>query len=118
MGFPTRAQDHGSIARRQRNYRWTNHPRLSWNSNWSAFKPLSIPGSHLILFHLGVFVDNAMDLIPTPPWTHGQMEEYFSATANLALQYGLTSIHDAATTLPMVDFFRKSVLFDLKFRVI
>ncbi|XP_006459408.1 hypothetical protein AGABI2DRAFT_191394 [Agaricus bisporus var. bisporus H97] len=55
----------------------------------------------------GIFVDNAMDLIPIPPWTHNQMEEYFSATANLALQYGLTSIHDAQTKIPMVEFFQK-----------
>lgn len=56
---------------------------------------------------LGVFVDNAMNLIPSPPWTHNQMEEYFSATMNLALQYGLTSIHDADTKLPMIDFFKR-----------
>ncbi|KAF9450920.1 hypothetical protein P691DRAFT_773575 [Macrolepiota fuliginosa MF-IS2] len=55
----------------------------------------------------GVFVDNAVDLIPTPPWTENQMEEYFSATMKLALQFGLTSIHDADTKLPMIDFFKR-----------
>lgn len=68
------------------------------------------PGPHLTL-HIGVFVDNAMNLIPTPPWTHRQMEEFFSATADLALQYGLTSIHDADTKLPMIEFFKRSVIF-------
>ncbi len=60
--------------------------------------------------YLGVFVDNAMNLIPLPSWTHNQLEEYFSATMALALQYGLTSIHDADTKLPMIDFFKRSDL--------
>jgi hypothetical protein len=57
----------------------------------------------------GVFVDNAMNLIPLPPWNHKQMEEYFRTTINAALQYGLTSIHDADTKLPMIEFFKKFV---------
>ncbi|KXN84714.1 Putative amidohydrolase YtcJ [Leucoagaricus sp. SymC.cos] len=55
----------------------------------------------------GIFVDNAMDLIPLPSWSHQQMEEYFSTTVNTALQYGLTSIHDADTKMPMVTFYKR-----------
>ncbi|KAF5359593.1 hypothetical protein D9756_003425 [Leucocoprinus leucothites] len=64
-------------------------------------------GGQIIRDAHGIFVDNAMDLIPTPPWSHQQMEEFFSATANAALQFGLTSIHDADTRLPMVEFFKR-----------
>lgn len=63
----------------------------------------------LIILSIGIFVDNAMNLIPTPPWTHDQMEEYFSTTVALALRHGLTSIHDADTKLPMIDFFKRCI---------
>jgi hypothetical protein len=56
-----------------------------------------------------VFVDNAMDLVPVPPWTEMQMADYFQRTMKDALQHGLTSIHDAMTDPASIEFFMKSV---------
>ena len=36
-----------------------------------------------------------MDLIAQPPWSQSRMFEFFTATANNALSYGLTAVHDA-----------------------
>ncbi|KAK7039215.1 hypothetical protein VNI00_010120 [Paramarasmius palmivorus] len=55
----------------------------------------------------GVFVDNAISLIPAPEWTEDQIGEYFDATMEEALKYGLTSIHDADTYPQMRHFFIK-----------
>jgi len=55
----------------------------------------------------GIFVDNAMSLIPKPPRSERQMLEYFSTTVQEALAHGLTSIHDAAVYPPMIAFFKK-----------
>jgi hypothetical protein len=54
-----------------------------------------------------VFVDNAMDLVPVPPWTEMQMAGYFQRTMKDALQHGLTSIHDAMTDPASIEFFMK-----------
>jgi len=58
----------------------------------------------------GIFVDNAMDFIPSPAWSDQQMEEFFETTITTALKFGLTSIHDADTKLSMISFFKKSVV--------
>ncbi|KAJ2915095.1 hypothetical protein MD484_g5306, partial [Candolleomyces efflorescens] len=55
----------------------------------------------------GIFMDKAMNLIPAPQWTEDQMQEYFDATIELALKYGLTSIHDADTNSRFIAFYRK-----------
>ncbi|KAF9562894.1 hypothetical protein CPC08DRAFT_706411 [Agrocybe pediades] len=55
----------------------------------------------------GIFVDNAMSLIPIPPWTHDQISSFFDVTMKEALSYGLTSIHDADTKPAHVEFFRE-----------
>ncbi|KJA17164.1 hypothetical protein HYPSUDRAFT_46693 [Hypholoma sublateritium FD-334 SS-4] len=55
----------------------------------------------------GVFVDNAMDLIPIPPWSEKQITEFFDMTMKQALSYGLTSIHDADTKPAHIAFFQK-----------
>ncbi|PPQ66160.1 hypothetical protein CVT26_010883 [Gymnopilus dilepis] len=55
----------------------------------------------------GVFVDNAMSLIPIPPWTETQLSEFFDMTIQEALSFGLTSIHDADTKPAHIEFFRK-----------
>ncbi|KAJ3503012.1 hypothetical protein NLJ89_g8625 [Agrocybe chaxingu] len=55
----------------------------------------------------GIFVDNAMGLIPTPPWGEAQISDFFDLTIKQALSYGLTSIHDAHTKLEHVKFFQK-----------
>lgn len=58
----------------------------------------------------GVFVDNAMMLITLPEWTEKQMIEYYNTAIHEALSFGLTSIHDAATTPQMIQFLKMSVL--------
>ncbi|KAG7087462.1 hypothetical protein E1B28_013428 [Marasmius oreades] len=55
----------------------------------------------------GIFVDNAIALIPAPEWTESQLSEYFDATMKAALSFGLTSIHDADTLPQMRKFFIK-----------
>ena len=40
-------------------------------------------------------MDNAMGLIAQPPWSQSRMFELFVDTANDALSYGLTAVHDA-----------------------
>jgi hypothetical protein len=63
-----------------------------------------ICGEH---FPAGVFVDNAMALVPIPPWTEAQVKDYFDRAMKDALQHGLTSIHDAATRPDVIKFFMK-----------
>ncbi|KAL0570468.1 hypothetical protein V5O48_011495 [Marasmius crinis-equi] len=55
----------------------------------------------------GVFLDNAINLIPLPTWSDAKLEEYFDITMAQALQYGLTSVHDADTLPHMREFFVK-----------
>ncbi|KAJ7350424.1 amidohydrolase family-domain-containing protein [Mycena albidolilacea] len=54
----------------------------------------------------GIFVDNAMTLIPTPPWTPEQYNDFFHTAVAEALKFGLTSVHDAATDPDAVQFFK------------
>jgi hypothetical protein len=68
-------------------------------STWSECIPnLWIPG---------IFVDNAMSLIPVPAWSESQVAGFFEATIKEALSFGLTSIHDADTRLEHIEFFKK-----------
>ncbi|KAJ3869361.1 amidohydrolase family-domain-containing protein [Lentinula novae-zelandiae] len=55
----------------------------------------------------GIFLDNAMSLIPVPEWTDEQMTTFFYTTMNLALSYGLTSIHDAGSSPKIIQFMKK-----------
>ncbi|KAK7441742.1 hypothetical protein VKT23_016405 [Stygiomarasmius scandens] len=55
----------------------------------------------------GVFLDNAISLIPIPAWTEDQMSEFFDTTMKQALSYGLTSIHDADSSPAMISFMKK-----------
>ncbi|EIW76728.1 hypothetical protein CONPUDRAFT_139452 [Coniophora puteana RWD-64-598 SS2] len=55
----------------------------------------------------GIFVDNAMELIKVPPWTQTQMLEYFDKAVKDAHAHGLTSIHDAMSTLDNIVFFKE-----------
>jgi len=59
------------------------------------------------LTQVGIFVDNAMDLIPIPPWSDQQVAGFYDLTIKQALSYGLTSIHDADTRLAHIDFFKR-----------
>jgi len=56
---------------------------------------------------LGIMVDNAMDLVPRPPWTEHQMQEYFTLTMKDALGHGLTSIHDADSQPDAISLFKR-----------
>jgi hypothetical protein len=66
---------------------------------------------HLLLqtahLHTGIFVDNAMALIPRPKWTNDTMKRYFATTMKDALAHGLTSIHDAGTYPDHIQFFKR-----------
>uniref|UniRef100_A0A8H7XPQ0 Amidohydrolase 3 domain-containing protein n=1 Tax=Psilocybe cubensis TaxID=181762 RepID=A0A8H7XPQ0_PSICU len=55
----------------------------------------------------GIFVDHAMSLIPTPPWSDAQLTDFFDMTIKEALSYGLTSIHDAGSSPHQIEFFKK-----------
>ncbi|KAF8627222.1 hypothetical protein AX15_004474 [Amanita polypyramis BW_CC] len=55
----------------------------------------------------GLFVDNAMSLVPAPTWTDEQMSGYFETTMNEALSSGLTSIHDAASQPHHIEFLKR-----------
>ena len=57
----------------------------------------------------GIFVDKAMDLIPSPPWSDARAARYADLTIKTALSYGLTSIHDADTMLEHLDFFKRYI---------
>ncbi|KAL0952329.1 hypothetical protein HGRIS_006609 [Hohenbuehelia grisea] len=66
----------------------------------------------------GVFVDNAMALIPIPAWSEEQMSMYFDTAMRDALAHGLTSIHDAMATPNIIDFIkRKAESGDLPIRM-
>jgi predicted amidohydrolase YtcJ len=54
----------------------------------------------------GIFVDNAMSLIPRQPMSESQMLEYFNIAMKDALEHGLTSIHDASTPPEVIKFFK------------
>jgi hypothetical protein len=48
-----------------------------------------------------------MDLVPIPPWTDDQMDDYFQRTMKDALEHGLTSVHDALSEPSYIKFFMK-----------
>jgi len=50
-----------------------------------------------------------MSLIPRPPWSERQMEDYFHITMKDALAHGLTSIHDAESFPGMIDLYKRYV---------
>lgn len=59
----------------------------------------------------GVLIDKAMLLIPKPPLSEKQKQEYFDVAIRNALAHGLTSVHDAKASPEMIDFFRRQVDF-------
>ncbi|KAG8705795.1 hypothetical protein FRC09_002751 [Ceratobasidium sp. 395] len=56
----------------------------------------------------GIFLDNAMLLIEEakPQWTDAQRLRFFQRAVKDALAVGLTTIHDAATLVPDIEFFK------------
>lgn len=70
------------------------------------FPLLEIDGRHTT----GVFVDMAMTLIPSPPFTDDEMEQYALRAFSDALSVGLTSVHDASSMdSRMLDVFKRSL---------
>ena len=57
--------------------------------------------------YTGVFVDNAMSLVPVPPWSEAQRLAYFEIAMHDALSVGLTSVHDAASSPEAIQFFQR-----------
>ncbi|CAE6542889.1 unnamed protein product [Rhizoctonia solani] len=57
----------------------------------------------------GIFLDNAMMIIDDakPQWTDAQRLRFFRRTVKDALAVGLTTIHDAATYVPDIKFFKR-----------
>jgi predicted amidohydrolase YtcJ len=55
----------------------------------------------------GIFVDNAMDLVPIPEKTPAQVSEYIKTTIRDALEVGLTNIHDADGVDKYIDFYKE-----------
>ena len=68
---------------------------------------LQVTAKYLTCHISGVFVDNAMALIPTPEWTEERMNQFFDKTIKDALSHGLTSIHDAMSTTQQIQFLKK-----------
>ncbi|KAJ1303097.1 hypothetical protein OPQ81_011298 [Rhizoctonia solani] len=60
----------------------------------------------------GIFLDNAMTLIDDakPQWTDAQRLRFFRRTVKDALAVGLTTIHDAATYVPDIEFFKRMAI--------
>ncbi|KAI0688514.1 amidohydrolase family-domain-containing protein [Cytidiella melzeri] len=54
----------------------------------------------------GVFVDNAMALVNAPAWSYEQKASYLELATQDALSYGLTSVHDAASTPDIIEVFK------------
>ncbi|KAJ7873422.1 amidohydrolase family-domain-containing protein [Mycena leptocephala] len=53
----------------------------------------------------GVLLDNAQELLKTPPLTEDDLVQRFKLAMDDALAYGLTSIHDAGLDPTSLDFF-------------
>jgi hypothetical protein len=63
----------------------------------------------MIHLFVGIFVDNAKNLIPSPALTFETMKRYFTSTMKDALAHGLTSIHDAGAPPEQIRFFKECV---------
>lgn len=63
--------------------------------------------SSLLMDPSGIFVDNAMGLVPVPDRTPAQVADYFKTAMRDALEVGLTSIHDASGEDQYIGFFKE-----------
>ncbi len=48
-----------------------------------------------------------MSIVPHPKHTEAELSDYFGITMKMALQYGLTSVHDAAAEPEVIEFLMK-----------
>ncbi|KAG0707174.1 amidohydrolase family-domain-containing protein [Suillus ampliporus] len=55
----------------------------------------------------GLFIDNAMSLIPSQPFSEARAMEYFTRATTDALAVGLTSVHDAMSVPEEIQFYQK-----------
>lgn len=55
----------------------------------------------------GIFIDNAMSLLPIPAKTPAQVADYFKTAMQDALEVGLTSIHDAGGEDQYIEFYKQ-----------
>jgi predicted amidohydrolase YtcJ len=55
----------------------------------------------------GVFVDNAMAIVRAPAWSFEKRASYLELATQDALKYGLTSVHDAASTSDIIEVFQR-----------
>jgi predicted amidohydrolase YtcJ len=73
--------------------------------------PKTVDGGEIIVDAVGkptgVFLDNAQLLIPRPAWSIDQMVEFYQRTMADVLGLGLTGIHDAMTTEPVIDLYKR-----------
>lgn len=76
-----------------------------WTLYWLSIKPVTL--------FIGIFVDNAIAIVASPPWTASQIEGYLERAVEDVLQVGLTSVHDAASLPEYIDAFAKYELPDL-----
>ena len=56
-----------------------------------------------------MFVDNAMALVHAPAWSFERRSSYLETATRDALKYGLTSVHDAGSTLDFIEVFQRYV---------
>ncbi len=62
------------------------------------------------LLFLGVFLDNAQDLVKRPEPTHKTLEKRFALAVKDAHSLGLTAVHDAGFNPRSLEFFQKLVV--------
>ncbi|KAJ7779933.1 amidohydrolase family-domain-containing protein [Mycena metata] len=77
----------------------------------SGTLPESVEGGIILRYPngrpTGVLLDNAQELLKTPPLTEDDLVQRFTVAVNDALAYGLTSVHDAGLDPASLDFFAR-----------
>ena len=74
--------------------------------------PTTVPGGEIIRYPTtgeptGVFLDDARALVPVPKRSKRMMREYAERALKDALAVGLTSVHDASTSVEEFELFRE-----------
>ncbi len=74
--------------------------------------PDTVPGGEILRHSssgepTGIFVDAAQSLVPVPKWSTEQMREYAERALKDAVAVGLTSIHDAMTSVAELELFNQ-----------
>ncbi|PIL25921.1 hypothetical protein GSI_11674 [Ganoderma sinense ZZ0214-1] len=73
--------------------------------------PETVPGGEILRDSsgepTGIFLDAAQSLVPVPKWSSHQMREYAELAIKDALAVGLTSVHDAMTSVAELELFNQ-----------